>query len=396
MQVRHRSHSGNRNGTRQSRRILTTLGAGLFALALAAPAQAADKLLEEAVEFTGAIMYLKSKVPGLVIGAVRNGEVAIAGFGRLRDGSKAAPNGDTLMRIGSITKAFTGHVLASMVADGTVKLTDPLQARLGWNVTVPSRDGRTIRLIELATHTSGLPREIERPDSPPDDPLATMTKENMIKNLTPGVLLYAPGKGGLYSNFAYDLLAQALSTAGKKPYETLLRERVLTPIGLTSTTFAPTAAQRKNLFQGHNFDGKPLPDSRTATMVQGSGGLFSTTKDILRWMAWHLDRTSTKDAETRLLNHASYVQRDGLKPAYGFDESGHMDAMGLGWIVMMPKGNRPLILQKAGGMQGMFVYVAFAPTRGIAVFIAINEYNFGAAMEMGVVVNELIANLAPR
>ena len=44
-----------------------------------------------------------------------------------------------------------------------------------------------------------------------------------------------------------------------------------------------------------------------------------------------------------------------------------MDAMGLGWVVMMPKGNRPLILQKAGGLQGIFSYVAFAPTRGVGV-----------------------------
>jgi len=82
----------------------------------------ADALLDEIVSFTGEILYLQSNVPGLVIGAVRNGETTIHGFGEAADGGEA-PDGDTLLRIGSITKAFTGHVLASLAADGTVSLT---------------------------------------------------------------------------------------------------------------------------------------------------------------------------------------------------------------------------------------------------------------------------------
>jgi serine-type D-Ala-D-Ala carboxypeptidase/endopeptidase len=78
------------------------------------------------------------------------------------------------------------------------------------------------------------------------------------------------------------------------------------------------------------------------------------------------------------------------------DESGRMDAVSLGWIVMAPHGDRPLILQKAGGLQGIFSYAAFAPTRGVGVFIAINKFDFGAAMAMGETVNHLIAELAPR
>jgi D-alanyl-D-alanine-carboxypeptidase/D-alanyl-D-alanine-endopeptidase len=73
-----------------------------------------------------------------------------------------------------------------------------------------------------------------------------------------------------------------------------------------------------------------------------------------------------------------------------------MDAMGLGWVVLRPEGNRPLILQKAGGLQGMFTYVAFAPSRGVGVFMAINMFNFGGAMEMMKAANELVAQLAPR
>ena len=79
----------------------------------------------------------------------------------------------------------------------------------------------------------------------------------------------------------------------------------------------------------------------------------------------------------RFLDHAIYLQRDGLKPASGLDEAGTMDAMGLGWVMMKPEGNRPLILQKTGGLQGMFSYIAFSPGRNIGAFAAINKFDVG-------------------
>ena len=358
-------------------------------------AQAKDKLLDEVIEFTGALLFLETKVPGLVIGAVRNGETSVAGFGRVSEQENRKPDGKTLLRIGSITKVFTGAVLASLVADGAVEFTDPLQKHLNWGVDIPSKDGKHIRLIDLVTHTSGLPREIERPPSPPDNPFQTITKEAFIANLRGDPLLFPPGTGALYSNFAFDLLAQALGNAARKSYADLLSERILQPLGLGSTAFTHDA-QQKNLMQGHDFDGKPLPDAPTSPMIVGSGGLYSTADDILRWIAWHLDRFSTADAETRLLDHSAYVYRDGLSPVFGLDESGRMDAMGLGWIIMMPKNGKPLILQKAGGLQGVFCYMAFAPAHGIGVFIAINQFNLGAALKMAEVMNSLIGDLAPR
>lgn len=63
---------------------------------------------------------------------------------------------------------------------------------------------------------------------------------------------------------------------------------------------------------------------------------------------------------------------------------------------MRPEGSRPLILQKSGGLQGVFSYTAFAPTRQVGVFIAINRFNVSAALTMAKVANDLIGELAPR
>jgi len=139
-----------------------------------------------------------------------------------------------------------------------------------------------------------------------------------------------------------------------------------------------------------------MPHVKATSVMAGASSLCSTPNDILRWLAWRLDRFSPQGAELRLVDHAAYVMRDGLNPVSGFDEAGQMDAMGLGWVVMLPRGSRPLILQKAGGLQGVFSYAAFAPTRGVGVFIAINEFNIGAATAMMNLANGLIDQLAPR
>src|SRR5262249_38845211 len=159
-------------------------------------------------------------------------------------------------------------------------------------------------------------------------------------------LLFPPGTGGLYSNFAFDLLAAALEHAAGKPYDELLKEVVLDRAGMKDTLFTLRAGDGQRLFQGHNFDGKPMPDVKATSVMAGASSLYSTPDDMVRWLAWHLDRFSPQGAELRLLDHAAYVARDGLTPVSGFDESGHMDAMGLGWIVMAPREGRPLILQK--------------------------------------------------
>ena len=366
------------------------------ALSWPLPAQAGQAELDEAVSFSGQILFPAAKTPALVIGAVRNGQTSIQGFGRRADGEDAAPEAETLFRIGSITKAFTGQVLASLAADGTVSLTDPLAKYVPEFIAPLSEGGRPIRLIDLATHSAGLPREVPHAEGPPENPFAAISHDAFAAWLKANPLLFTPGTSILYSNFGFDLLAAALSAAARMPYPELLSTRVLIPLGLANTTFAPSPEQAKRRMQGHNFDGSPMPAIPTGSVIVGSGGLYSTALDLLRWLQWHLDRFSNERAAERLIDHAAYLWRDGLNTVFGMDESGHMDAMGLGWVIMAPEGDHPLILQKAGGLQGMFSYVAFAPSRNLAVMAAVNAFDLNAGSAMAKTVNDLISELAPR
>lgn len=376
--------------------ISAICGVLVLSNSVGSPASSQDELLAEAVAFSGVVLYLETKVPSLIIGATRNGERAVFGYGSTSNQSDAEPDGDTMFRIGSVTKVFTGATLASMVADGVVDFSDLLADHLDWSIEVPTRDGRAIRLINLVTHSAGLPREIERENGPEDDPFKTLTAEAYAAALANDPFIYTPGSGALYSNFGFDVLAAALAGAGGQPYPALLRDRVLDPAGLSDTVFELRPGDEERLLQGHGFDGTPLPDVEATPVMAGASSLYSTLNDMLDWLAWHMDRTTTEHAEMRLLDHATYLQRDGLKPVYGLDESGFMSAMGLGWVIMAPDGDRPLILQKAGGLQGVFSYAAFSPTRGVGAFVVINEFDFAAAKSMAEVVNDLIASLAPR
>ena len=356
----------------------------------------ADPFLDEVVELTGEVLYITHKVPGLIIGVVRNGEISIRGFGeRAGEGSKA-PDGDTVMRIGSITKAFTGEVLAHLAAGNTVQLTQPLSKSWPELATGAKADVGNIRLIDLATHSGGLPREVPHEPGPETDPFAPITVQALTDWLKNEHLLFKPGKSVHYSNFGFDLLALGLSKAANKPFPALLKLHITEPLNMKDTVFMLSEEQTQRLMQGHGFDGTALPDVPTGSVIVGSGGLYSTPNDLLSWMQWHLDRFGDSGAEARLLDHSLYLIRDGLETVSGLDESGHMDAMGLAWVGMMPRNDRPFILQKAGGLQGIFSYIAFAPTHGVAVFIAINKFDFAAAMAMTEVANDLIATLGPR
>jgi len=105
---------------------------------------------------------LKEIVPdarntGIVVGLLHpDGKRQVIAYGS--SGLNARPlDGDSVFEIGSITKVFTGVLLADMMQRGEVKLSDPLARFLPPNVSAPSRDGKQITLLDLATHTSGLP-----------------------------------------------------------------------------------------------------------------------------------------------------------------------------------------------------------------------------------------------
>lgn len=361
----------------------------MFALATVTASHAAsDPLLAEATDLPGYVMFLDSGAPGMVLVVVRGDATLIRGYGETEKGNKHAPNGRSLLRLNSITKVFTTEVLVSLAAEGKLALTDPLQRFTG-GATVPAFGSRPITLLDLATHSAALPREM---GGAPEGahPRAWPTREVRWKWLPGYKLPWAPGTVAAYSNIGFDLLADALEAAGRQTYPDLLRTRVTAPLGMTNTGFAPTSEQCGRLMVGSGLGGAaPCVDTHA---TDGSGGLYSTGDDMARWLRHNL--ADTNGALT--LSHAIYRPRQSIPAAIGFDEASPMAGLGLGWVAVAAQGIQPMLLVKSGGGVGFMSYIAFAPGRDVGVFVAVSRVDFQMFFGLTEAANKLIASLITR
>ncbi|MGO9673471.1 MAG: D-alanyl-D-alanine-carboxypeptidase/endopeptidase AmpH [Methylocella sp.] len=357
-------------------------------VAAAGSARADDALLLEATELPGFVMFGESGAPGMVLVVVRGDKSVVLGYGETEKGNNQKPDGNSLVRLNSITKVFATEALASLVAEGKLRLTDTLGQAAG-DLKTPTFGGRPITLLDLATHSAALPREMgEAPEGVM--PRAWPTRADRWSWLEHFQLPWAPGTVASYSNVGFDLLADAIETTGGKPYPELLRARVTAPLGMADTVFTPTPEQCKRLMVGSGIGG-PAPCVDTQA-TDGSGGLYSSGNDMARWLRHNLDDANEKLA----LSHAIWRQRQALPAAIGFDEAGPMAGLGLGWVIMNADGIRPALVEKSGGGVGFMSYIAFAPGRGVGVFVAINSVSFGAFGKMTEGANGIIANLVTR
>ncbi|VTZ49182.1 D-alanyl-D-alanine-carboxypeptidase/endopeptidaseAmpH [Methylocella tundrae] len=356
--------------------------------AAAGPSRAEDAVLAEATDLAGFVMFGESGAPGMVLVVVRGDSSIVLGYGETEKGNNQKPDGNSLVRLNSITKVFTTEVLASLVAEGKLRLTDTLEHDAG-GARTPAFEGRPITLLDLATHSAALPREMG--EAPEDSALrAWPTRADRWKWLSHFELPWAPGTIAAYSNVGFDLLADAIETSGGKPYPDLLRERVTGPLGMADTGFAPTPEQCKRLMIGSGLGGAgPCVDTHA---TDGSGGLYSTANDMARWLRHNMDESN----ETLALSHAVYRQRQALPAAIGFDEAGPMAGLGLGWVITAADGIHPATIAKSGGGVGFMSYIAFAPGRHVGVFVAVNRADFGMFGKLTEAARGMIADLATR
>lgn len=348
-----------------------------FLLGLAAPARAADAVLAAVAQDSGGLLFQQSGATGMVLAIVRGPEQVVTGFGAVRPGARSAPDGRSLVRVGSISKTATGQLLAGLVVDGTVRLSDPLTRHLPSGVAVPSFAGRPIRLIDLATHAAGLERELDGsdvPEPPPDENAYArlFTAERYLAALGRLSLPYAPGTVLRYSNYGFGLLGLALGRAAGARYGDLLERRLAGPLGMVDTTVRPTEAQRERLLVGYD----PMPHGFAwdgTEAMEASGGVFSTADDMARWLHFLLGRGPESLAPERQLMLASAVPSALLVQTAGLEALGTLQAMGLGWEHMAAGRDRPFIIQKTGAFSGFVSYVAFAPGRDVGIFVSVSR-----------------------
>jgi D-alanyl-D-alanine-carboxypeptidase/D-alanyl-D-alanine-endopeptidase len=319
------------------------------------------------VDELGAQLFANSGAVGMVVVVVRDDQVFFHGYGETAPNSHIVPSTDSVVRLCSVTKIFTTDLLTKLVKQQIVRLDDPLQRYAPKRALVPLRE-QPITLEELATHTSGLPRELgARPRKIP--PFAYPDFTERWQWLPRQSLASVPGSAALYSNIGFDLLSDALEAAAHKPYAALLAEQTLNPLNMRQTTYYPNAIQCDRLLRSSHDEGACSVTEAT----QGSAGLYSTPADMAIWLKYLLGTGSPAVSAQDPAAQAIYLEPAQLKKQFGLDHAGKPSGIGLGWMHLLPVGDPSHIIEKTGGGAGFSSYIAILPARRTAIFFAFAE-----------------------
>jgi serine-type D-Ala-D-Ala carboxypeptidase/endopeptidase len=264
----------------------------------------------------------------------------------------------TRFELGSTTKTFTALLLAEMVHRGEVRYDDPVDRYLprGWCLRRPA----PVTLEHLATHTSGLPRVplgVVLSGLPTwySNPYQRYGQRQLATTLSRVRLRSPPGTRYRYSNIGFGLLGWLLAHAADRPFEDLLTERVLHPLGLTDTGSAPDPQAT-----GH-WHGRPRPTFRLPGLP-AAGALRSTTRDMLRYLTAHFTADAARQPS---LAHALC---DVTRPRVSLP--GSDEHLGLAWF-LLPGPDHDLLFHP-GATRGFTAFAGFSPQTRTALVALVN------------------------
>jgi D-alanyl-D-alanine-carboxypeptidase/D-alanyl-D-alanine-endopeptidase len=297
----------------------------------------------------------------ITVGTISPEGRKIVSVGRRGSDDSHVPNGDTVFEIGSVTKAFTALLLAEMAAKNELALNDPVGKYLPAGFRIPERNGKKISLLDLATHTSGLPFMPNESATSTDSGTGEYSVAG-LRHFIANCELRGEGKWE-YSNVGYWLLSEALAARAGVDYETLLRRRVIVPLSLTNTQFALTTKAKANFAIGHNAVLQPSPAISTLpiySMMPAAGGLYSSANDLLKLLAIAMDY------ERSSLGAAMHLTWTTRRPM-----SGEGSEQALGWTIINEKSGE--LVMHDGGTFGYASSIAWDPARRVGVVVLSNQ-----------------------
>jgi serine-type D-Ala-D-Ala carboxypeptidase/endopeptidase len=307
---------------------------------------------------------------GIVVGIVEPTGRRIVAYSALAKDDQRPLNGDTVFEIGSITKVFTALLLTDLVEHGEVAFTDPVSKYLPTQVTAPHRGGRQITLQDLATHRSGLPRlPANFKPKDPSNPYMDYTLEQLYQFLSTYELPRDVDSQVEYSNLGFGLLGHALERRAGMDYESLVRMRILDPLGMSSTRIVLSTDMQTRFASGHNAKLERVGNWDVPTLA-GAGALRSTANDMLTFLGSNLGYIASP--VSRAMTAMLHVRRSiGREIAIGW-HSVTLDG------IFAPDGRH--IVWHDGGTAGYSAFIGFDPKVGTGVVVLANASSVSAAL----------------
>jgi CubicO group peptidase (beta-lactamase class C family) len=313
------------------------------------------------------------RVPGIALTVLDGDEVHVWVSGESGRVDGLPMTADTLFRIASITKLYTATLVMQLVDDGRVVLDGPLAEQLPEFRLADPGETAAITPRHLLSHTSGIPGDWGFDGGRGDD--AVM---RYVASLAEVRAVFPAGLMHSYSNAGFVVLGRLVEHVLGTTWDAALQERLVKPLGLTSTVTLPEDVLLRRFALGHSTDA----DENTVTRVKRWGGnrasgpcgiISAAPLDLIAFARLHLDGGVAPDG-TRLLSEEScrlmQEEQVALTPYMG------LEAWGLGFEVTRRQG--PRVVGHGGNVAGQTGSLKLVPERHGAVALQTNS-DFGRA-----------------
>ena len=359
-----------------------------------------DRLMQE--------FAARSRVPGIAYGIVVDGRLAHVGTAGFRELPSRSPvDTGTVFRIASMTKSFTAAAILQLRDAGLLALDDPAERYVPElaGLRPPTADAPRITIRHLLSHSAGFPE-----DNPWGDQQLAATDAEMSEMMRGGIpFSTAPGTSYEYSNFGFAILGRIIANVSGMPYPRYITERVLRPLGMSSTVLEASAVPPGRLAHGYRLrDGEwieepPLPDGAFGPM----GGMLTSISDLGRWVGFMLDAWPPRDeAERGPLRRASVREmqqvarysgasavRDTAAGTVALSAGGYGYGLGIRQTCLF----RTLV-SHSGGLPGFGSLMRWLPEHGVGI-VAMGNLTYtgwGGVTEQALAALSRTGALAPR
>ena len=324
--------------------------------------------------------------PGAALAIVKDGKVVLSkGYGVRRQGGPERVDGGTVFGIASNTKAFTAAAFAILADEGKLRWDDPVVKHLpGFQMWDPWVT-REISVAELLPHHSGL--GLGQGDLL-YFPASNLNRDEIVRRVRYLQPATSFRSGYAYDNILYVVADQLVEAVAGKPWDAFVKERILTPLGMTgcTTTSVAALAGKQDVSTPHAFvAGKVVPTTRSSIdALQAAGGINSCSDEMARWLMAQLGRGQLPGAAGRLFTEK---QSDWMWTPQTILPMGPMppglealrpnfNAYGSGWQFFDFAGRK--IVTHDGGLIGEVSRVVLVPSENLGIVLLTNGELTGA------------------
>ena len=322
-------------------------------------------------------VLVNGKIPGLAIAVVRNDSVLVAkGYGVRELGKPDRVDGNTIFDAASLTKSFTATLAAVLVDRGQLRWDDPVQRYLPNLVLSDSVLTRTATVRDFLSHRTGLEANNMA------WVLTAVDRPEMLRRMRYVRAAQPRGQSMIYSNLGYMIAGEAIAAAGRNSYEDLLRDVLIKPLRLQSTTTYEESLRKPNVASPHaNIAGRQQPVRRETQrdLTAAGGTIQSSATDLARWMRLHLNNGMldgvryVSDSTMRAMHSLQVVipTTPAMRAARLVQDT--VAGYGMGLQVMDYRGH-PLLWHTGNG-DGQIAYMAMLPRDRLGVVVLVNTWS---------------------